>query len=268
MPDTQETEDTAQAEVEPTQGTSTATAERTDAEAEPKPTETTQTVAELQALLAAERAEKAKAISDAALARKAQSALQKDINTLRAQGDPVARERSLTAAVEAARAVALAKGEDAEAAAEAVRNRHKADDTNRATEQGNAEAKTLLDNARAEMGAALTEAGLSAETDWNDEDNEQLQAFKARWVTAINNRDYAWANRVAEKVKALKKAAPEQTPTPKTARQRAAELALADTGAGGASGGLSDAAYRKLLKEGKPLPSAAEIDRLTAQYLR
>ena len=43
---------------------------------------------------------------------------------------------------------------------------------------------------------------------------------------------------------------------------------LATTGAGHEAPGLSDKSYKELLQSGKTLPDAADIDRLTAKYLR
>ena len=43
---------------------------------------------------------------------------------------------------------------------------------------------------------------------------------------------------------------------------------LASTGAGPGAAGLSDKSYKELLQSGKTLPDAADIDRLTAKYLK
>lgn len=195
------------------------------ADAKAKSTAPQPTVAELVALLETTNKALAKTNADLALTKKALSS------------------RDKASAVELARVKALALGQDADAAEQAISDEHRKDD--KTLEQANI--KAMQDEAKAEMGDALRAAGFSVEADWNDRGNKDLAAIRRQWVLAYNQGATDVLSELADEVKVMKKAAP--VPVGKTREQREAELSLADPGAGrGSVGNMTWARAQKITK--------------------
>ena len=270
MPEATDTLEKAQAGAEPkpdVQPTATSEspagdppkgAEQPKADATPKPAEARVSVAEFQAL----QKQLAKTQADFELTRKALSS--------RDRADAATKKERETE-VRLARVEAVTNEKDPDAAERAVRETHQKDDQKQAADQD----KAWQAAANERMGASLTKADLDAKKDWLNPKNKELRAKRGEWLIACANRDDDWVAELEAEVEAMKKEAPTPAPAkaaePPAPKRSAAERSRSmddDGGPPGGGSGLNDASYRAILKDVKPLPSASEIDRMTANWLK
>ena len=162
-----------------------------------------------------------------------QAKMRLELNALRASTE-----------VELARTKAIALGTDPDEAARAVQTKHKDDDRAQAETDG----KALRDNASAEMGQALIEAGLTV-ADWNDPENERLFDLRGRWLVFLAHNDTAALSKVARMVKAMKPAPAKAAEPPKrSAAQRSRDNDDDGGPAGGGAGGVKTKAQLMKIK--------------------
>lgn len=246
MPDTDVAEKVG-AKAAPEQPTDPMVAQPEDADAPADGTEATEPTATALPPLAPKKPSREEQLErELRIARGDQAKMRLELNALRAQGDPVAR-------IAIARMKAEASGEDPDVAERRV--------SEEATKE---QAKTWQAEAQADILQALKDAGMTVD-DWNSGENEKLLNVSQRWEMAFQLSNRKILDQLAAEVRRMKKVSP--APVMKTREQRAAELALADTGGGSGGAGKSLASYKESLKNGKALPTAEEIDRLVASHM-
>ena len=141
----------------------------------------------------------------------------------------------------------------------AIRAQHSRED---ATQRATSQRATVENTARQTVGKVMGRLGISVQTFASDPRFEQV---RAAWAMAAQDSTYFQVAADAA-LDALTEHL--DTPARQQARAEKVEELRTDTAGLSGSGGNTHAAYVKSLREGKPLPSSQEIDRLVANAMR